>query len=252
MGGLHPQPDLKSRAIGRAVGDGRARQRRRSRGAPGGRASARWSRVTRPRRRSPGGLAFVPGDSNMKVTTSPVSSAFIVMMSSLPAHLSILDCGREARGRGKGTRGQERSARRGRGGESLVATRGAARERSRARRRRVPGEAPRGGPRAPFFKTNAFSRKTIARRRPVRAPTHHVREVHAHGHVTVAAVVLEPSDRSSSATRETCELSIACSATLLEQSKLASMTDLDGLEHLLQEAALDETSLEHRERSEWV
>jgi hypothetical protein len=28
----------------------------------------------------------------MKVTTSPVSSAFMVMMSSLPAHLSILDC----------------------------------------------------------------------------------------------------------------------------------------------------------------
>lgn len=28
----------------------------------------------------------------MKVTTSPASSAFMVMMSSLPAHLSILDC----------------------------------------------------------------------------------------------------------------------------------------------------------------
>lgn len=36
--------------------------------------------------------AYSPGDSNMKVTTSPVSSAFMVMMSSLPAHLSILDC----------------------------------------------------------------------------------------------------------------------------------------------------------------
>ena len=39
-----------------------------------------------------GTCAYSPGDSNMKVTTSPVSSAFMVMMSSLPAHLSILDC----------------------------------------------------------------------------------------------------------------------------------------------------------------
>ena len=31
-----------------------------------------------------------PGDSNMKATTSPPSSAFIVIASSLPAHLSIL------------------------------------------------------------------------------------------------------------------------------------------------------------------
>lgn len=31
-----------------------------------------------------------PGDSNMKATTSADSSAFIVMTSSLPAHLSIL------------------------------------------------------------------------------------------------------------------------------------------------------------------
>jgi len=42
---------------------------------------------------------FAPGLSNMKVTTSPVSSAFIVMMSSLPAHLSILDCERGGEGR---------------------------------------------------------------------------------------------------------------------------------------------------------
>lgn len=33
-----------------------------------------------------------PALSNMKVTTSPVSSAFMVMMSSLSAHLSILLC----------------------------------------------------------------------------------------------------------------------------------------------------------------
>lgn len=40
----------------------------------------------------------VPGDSNMNVTTSPASSAFMVMMSSLSAHFSILDCvGKENR-----------------------------------------------------------------------------------------------------------------------------------------------------------
>jgi len=48
------------------------------------------SRVAREVRRA---IGDVPGDSNMKVTTSPASSAFIVMMSSLSAHFSILDCG---------------------------------------------------------------------------------------------------------------------------------------------------------------
>jgi len=33
----------------------------------------------------------------MKVTTSPASSAFMVMMSSLSAHFSILDCGMQKR-----------------------------------------------------------------------------------------------------------------------------------------------------------
>ena len=48
------------------------------------------SRVACEVRRAIGG---VPGDSNMKVTTSPASSAFMVMISSLSAHFSILDCG---------------------------------------------------------------------------------------------------------------------------------------------------------------
>lgn len=48
------------------------------------------SRVAREVRRA---IGDVPGDSNMKVTTSPASSAFMVMMSSLSAHFSILDCG---------------------------------------------------------------------------------------------------------------------------------------------------------------
>lgn len=41
---------------------------------------------------APRAAACAPWLSNMKVTTSPVSSAFMVMMSSLSAHLSILLC----------------------------------------------------------------------------------------------------------------------------------------------------------------
>eukprot|EP00982_Pelagococcus_subviridis_P007128 30456-Pelagococcus_subviridis.AAC.5 len=51
-------------------------------------------------RRTEGSVA--PGDSNMNVTTSPASSAFIVMMSSLPAHFNILDCASEERKRDRG------------------------------------------------------------------------------------------------------------------------------------------------------
>ena len=127
-------------------------------GRPGrARASARWSRVTRPRREEFGRPRVRTGGLEHEVTTSPVSSAFIVMMSSLPAHLSILDCGREARGRGKGREvgrgrrdaaaGANRSSRR---AAPPASGRGASTPRSRGG---SPGRRPRG---VPTFQNKRF------------------------------------------------------------------------------------------------
>ena len=104
------------------------------------------SRVACEVRRAIGG---VPGDSNMKVTTSPASSAFMVMISSLSAHFSILDCGvktkdaeRSARGfRGRpADDGTEGEVSRGAGGREAARI---ARFVERACRRSVPRERPR-------------------------------------------------------------------------------------------------------------
>ena len=77
--------------------------------------------------------------------------------------------------------------------------------------------------------------------------THHVGEVHAHGHVAVAAVVLE-AVRSEEEGHE----GDVGGVHRLEREAVVGAVEvgvgdeiLDGLEHLLQEGTLDETGLKH-------
>ena len=163
VGGLHPQPDLKSRAIGRAVGDGRARQRRRSRGAPGGRARRRGGRGSRvrdgrnsgrPRVRT-GGLEHEGHDVAGVVRLHRDD----VVVAGALEHLGL---------RSRGARARERDERSGEVGETRPRGRIARRD-ARRRPRAVAGASTprsRGGSpgrrparRAHFFKTNAFSPK---------------------------------------------------------------------------------------------
>lgn len=162
-GGLHPQPDLKSRAIGRAVGDGRARRRRRSRGAPGGRARRRGGRGSRvrdgrnsgrPRVRT-GGLEHEGHDVAGVVRLHRDD----VVVAGALEHLGL---------RSRGARARERDERSGEVGETRPRGRIARRD-ARRRPRAVAGASSprsRGGSqgrrparRAHFFKTNAFSPK---------------------------------------------------------------------------------------------
>ena len=162
-GGLHAQPDLKSRAIGRAVGDGRARRRRRSRGAPGGRARRRGGRGSRvrdgrnsgrPRVRT-GGLEHEGHDVAGVVRLHRDD----VVVAGALEHLGL---------RSRGARARERDERSGEVGETRPRGRIARRD-ARRRSRAVAGaSSPRsrgGSPgrlparRAHFFKTNAFSPK---------------------------------------------------------------------------------------------
>jgi hypothetical protein len=77
--------------------------------------------------------------------------------------------------------------------------------------------------------------------------TYHVGQVHAHGHVAVAAVVLEPvvaqQQRDERDVRAVHRLQGEPVAGAVEVSVGDEV--LDGLEHLLQEASLDETGLKH-------
>ena len=81
----------------------------------------------------------------------------------------------------------------------------------------------------------------------VRACTHHVGKVHAHGHVAVAAVVLE----TIAAEEERDERDVGGVHRLKGEAVLGAVEVgigdevLDGLEHLLQERTLDETRLKH-------
>lgn len=77
--------------------------------------------------------------------------------------------------------------------------------------------------------------------------TYHVGQVHAHGHVAVAAVVLEPvvaqQQRDERDVRAVHRLQREPVAGAVEVGVGDEV--LDGLEHLLQEASLDETGLKH-------
>ena len=105
--------------------------------------------------------------------------------------------------------------------------------------------------RAPERTRAGHPRRIIWARGPRRSRatsvTHHVGEVHAHGHVAVAAVVLE-AVRSEEEGHE----GDVGGVHRLEREAVVGAVEvgvgdeiLDGLEHLLQEGTLDETGLKH-------
>ena len=104
-------------------------------------------------------------------------------------------------------------------------------------------------PRAPEGRAPGRREEVIGRweRRGGVVGTYHVGEVHAHGHVAVAAVVLE-AVRSEEEGHE----GDVGGVHRLEREAVVGAVEvgigdeiLDGLEHLLQEGTLDETGLKH-------